>query len=214
MKADKGNCLVVLDREEYDSKMESLLADRSTYELVSRSPLKRQQKIDDYRCFKLRSTDGIPPAIRGSIKHHKGGYPLRPIVTCIGSALYNSSKFLTDILAPIQKCNGFSVANSQEFSNEIADVNIQDDETVVSFDVVSLFTAIPVDKACDYIRKKLEGDSSLHSRTKLDIEDIISLLNFVLSNNYFVYNDTMYKQIHGCAMGSLVSLVWFPVSLY
>ena len=62
MKADKGNCLVVLDREEYDSKMESLLADRNTYELVSRSPfgrierdlnatllnLKRQQKIDDY----------------------------------------------------------------------------------------------------------------------------------------------------------------------
>ena len=56
---------------------------------------------------------------------------------------------------------GFSVANSQEFSNEIADVNIQDDETMVSFDAVSLFTAIPADKACDYIRKKLEDDSSL-----------------------------------------------------
>ena len=105
MKADKGNCLVVLDREEYDSKMESLLADRSTYEVVSRSPfgrierdlnatllnLKGQQKIDDYTYFKLRSTDGIPPAIRGSIKHHKDVYPLRPIVTCIGSALYNTS---------------------------------------------------------------------------------------------------------------------------
>ncbi|XP_068705523.1 uncharacterized protein [Montipora foliosa] len=78
---------------------------------------------------------------------------------------------------------------------------------MVSFDVVSLFTAIPVDKACDYIRKKLEDDLSLHSRTNLDIEDIISLLNFVLSNNFFVYNDTIYKQIHGCAMGSPVSPV-------
>ena len=38
MKADKGNCVVVLDREVYDSKMESLLADRSTYEVVTRSP--------------------------------------------------------------------------------------------------------------------------------------------------------------------------------
>ena len=55
-------------------------------------------------------------------------------------------------------------------------------------------------------KKKLEDDSSLHSRTKLDIEDI-SLLNFVLSNNYFVYNDTIYKQIHGFAMGSPVSPV-------
>ena len=55
-------------------------------------------------------------------------------------------------------------------------------------------------------KKKLEDDSSLHSRTKLDIEDI-SLLNFVLSNIYFVYNDTIYKQIHGFAMGSPVSPV-------
>ena len=119
--------------------------------------LKRQQKIDDHTYFKLRSTDGNPPAIRGFNKHHKDGYPLRPIETCIGSALYNTSEFLTDILAPIQNGNGFSVANSQEFSNEIADVIIQDDETMVSFDVVSLFTAIPVDKACDYIRKKNRG---------------------------------------------------------
>ena len=61
MKPDKGNCLVVLDREEYDSKMESLLADRSTYEVVTRIKrdfnatllnLKRQQKIDDYTYFK------------------------------------------------------------------------------------------------------------------------------------------------------------------
>ena len=46
--------------------------------------------------------------------------------------------------------------------------------------LVSLFTAIPVDKAYDYIRKKSEDDSSLHSRTKLDIEDILSLLNLCM----------------------------------
>ena len=51
-------------------------------------------------------------------------------------------------------------------------------------------------------RRKIHDGSSLHSVTKLDIEDIISLLKLVLSNNYFVYNDTIYKQIPGCAMGS------------
>ena len=221
MKADKGNCFVVLDSTDYDNKMNSLLNDRNTYELVSKSPfrrierelnnrlstLKNQKKICDSTYRKLRSTDSMPPAIRGSIKHHKEGNPLRPIVSSIGSALYNTSKFLTNILTPLQNCNGFSVPNSSKFVDEISNIGIQDDEVMLSFDVVSLFTAIPVKKACDYIQNKLDCDESLHLRTNLDTTDIISLLNFVLSNNYFVYNDSVYKQIHGCAMGSPVSPV-------
>ena len=169
--------------------------------------LKKQNKINDSTYRKLRSTDAAPPAIRGSIKHHKTGYPLSPIVSCIGSALYNTSKFLTDILSPIHNSNGHSVLNSSNFANEVAHREISDDEVMLSFDVVSLFTAIPVQKACTYIRDKLNNDTSLASRTNLATDDVISLLEFVLSNNYFVYNDSTYKQIHGCAMGSPVSPV-------
>ena len=78
---------------------------------------------------------------------------------------------------------------------------------MVSFDVVSLFTAIPVDKACTYIRTKLENDDTLSDRTQLDTDDILRLLQFVLSDSFFVYNDITYKQIHGCAMGSPVSAI-------
>ncbi|XP_068692615.1 uncharacterized protein [Montipora foliosa] len=94
-----------------------------------------------------------------------------------------------------------------DFTKQVANQEIAEDEVMVSFDVVSLFTAIPVDKACDYIRKKLDEDTTLHLRTKLNTDDIISLLEFTLSNNYFMFNDTVYKQIHGCAMGSPVSPV-------
>ena len=87
----------------------------------------------------------------------------------------------------------------------MTDVTIDGDETMISFDVVSPFTAIPVDKACGYIRTKLAHDTSLIERTQLDVDDIIRLLTFVLSNSFFVYNNTTYKQIHGCAMGSPVS---------
>ena len=57
------------------------------------------------------------------------------------------------------------------------------------------------------ITTKLEQDSTPSSRTNLDIDDIIALLQFTLSNNYFVFNDIIYKQVHGCAMGSPVSPV-------
>ena len=107
-----------------------------------------------------------------------------------------------DILLPIQNLNGYSVLNSSQFANEVANMEISDDEVMVSFDVVSLFTTIPVNKACAYIRDKLNNDNTLHLRTSLNTDDIISLLEFILSNNYFVYNNCIYKQIHGCAMGS------------
>ena len=76
---------------------------------------------------------------------------------------------------------------------------------MISFNVVSLFTAIPVNKDCERIRTKLEAEYTLHQRTKLTVDDIISLLQFTLSNSYFTYNNIIYRQIHGCAMGSPVS---------
>ena len=74
------------------------------------------------------------------MKHHKQGNPLRLIVTSIGSALYNTPKFLADIISPLQNKNGFAVENSTQFAKEIADITIVDDEVMVSFDVTSLFT--------------------------------------------------------------------------
>ncbi len=219
MKADKGNCFVVMDKADYDAKMQELLSDHNTYDKVAKAPykkierelnsqllqLKQHHKLDERTYKKLHSTNGIPPAIRGSVKHHKPNNPLRPIVTCRNTTLYNTSKYLADILAPLQNNNGFSVTNSTDFAHKLSNTFIEDDEIMVSFDVVSLFTAIPVEKTCEHIRNKLLKDSTLQQRTNLTIDDIIKLLRFTLSNSYFNYNKQTYKQIHGCAMGSPVS---------
>ena len=44
--------------------------------------------------------------------------------------------------------NNNSGQSSTQFAREISSMKIDDDETMVSFDVVSLFTAIPVQKTC------------------------------------------------------------------
>ena len=72
-----------------------------------------------------------------------------------------SRRIRLKIEEPSQNGNGFSVSNSSKFVDEIANINIQDDEIMLSFDVVSLFTAIPVKKACEYIQSKLDCDDSL-----------------------------------------------------
>ena len=99
------------------------------------------------------------------------------------STLYNTSRFLTEILSPLENKNGFSLKNSSQFSKEMANLSIDKDDVMVSFDVISLFTAIPVTKACTYIKSKLNRDPTLPLQTNLTVDDIILLMEFTLSNN-------------------------------
>ena len=44
MKVDKGNCFVVMDRMEYDKKMQTLLSDSSTYNIVNKPPFRKIER--------------------------------------------------------------------------------------------------------------------------------------------------------------------------
>ena len=81
------------------------------------------------------------------------------------------------------------------------------DQVLVSFDVVSLFTNIPVDLAIKVATKSLRQDATLLQRTSLPVEDIIDLLSFCLNTTYFVFEGCYYQQVFGTAMGSPVSAV-------
>ena len=75
----------------------------------------------------------------------------------------------------------------------------------VLHDVVSLFTNTPIDKSLLIIRDKLVKDTTLNKRTNLTVDDIMDLLEFVLTTTYFSFRGTIYKQKFGTAMGSPVS---------
>jgi predicted GIY-YIG superfamily endonuclease len=76
---------------------------------------------------------------------------------------------------------------------------------MVSFDVSSLFTNVPVDESVEIILEKLKLDTSLHDRTNLKPESIVELLDMCLKNTYFSYKYEFYVQKHGAAMGPPVS---------
>ena len=57
----------------------------------------------------------------------------------------------------------------------------------------------------EIIRGRLEQDTTLHKRTKLSVDDIVKLLQFILTTTYFKANDCIYRQKFGAAMGSPVA---------
>ena len=60
---------------------------------------------------------------------------------------------------------------------------------MVSFDVESLFTNVPIEGAVQNTLRKLESDADLADRTTLTPVQIVDLLDFVLRSTYFQYNN-------------------------
>ena len=155
----------------------------------------------------LHSTDSIALRIFGLPKIHKSGFPFRPILSFINSPLYNLSKFIAVLLTPLVGTNGFTVKNSYEFVEQLKNLTINHDECIVLFDVISLFTKIPVDVAKTVVLERLKKDDTLDNRSGLTLIDIAAALNLCLDNTYLYFRGKFHRQIFGVAMGSPISVI-------
>ena len=68
----------------------------------------------------------------------------------------------------------------------------------------SLFTSIPLQLALDCTETAINNSTI---ELPLPTDDLMDLLNLCLTSTYFQYNGKHYKQLHGTAMGSPVSVV-------
>ena len=146
-----------------------------------------------------------PPQIYGLPKVHKESIPLRPIVSAIGSSTYRLAKELARILTPLAGGTETQVKNSTEFVQQIEEIEPQEGEVIVSFDVVSLFTKVPIQEAMQAIHSRLTQDESLEDRTTITVPDICHLTEMCLRSTYFKFQDVFFEQVEGTAMGSPLS---------
>ena len=99
------------------------------------------------------------------------------------------------------------MTNSAHFISTISSETIQDNKIMVSFDVESLFTNVPIDAAVQAALQRLENDPSHADRTTLTPAQIADFLTFLLRSTYFQYNGSNYEQKDSASMGSPVSAV-------
>ena len=102
--------------------------------------MRKENKFDNKTYFKLYPSDAIPPRLYGVIKAHKPekkklSYPMRTIVSTIGTAPYGTSKYLVDIIQPTLNKNKHRIINSSSFVNEAATWETTQEEIPVYFNV-------------------------------------------------------------------------------
>ena len=77
---------------------------------------------------------------------------------------YRLAKELAHTLSPLAGKGDSFVKNSTHFASDAHTIEI-DGDLLVSFDVVSLFTRVPIDEALKVIKQRLKEDEMLMDRT-------------------------------------------------
>ena len=96
---------------------------------------------------RIRPNDASTANFYGLPKTHKENIPLKPIVSLPRSPTYELSKYLAMILYLLFKKSPDTIDNTNEFVANFKDLKLEPEEIMISFDVVSLFTSIPLDTA-------------------------------------------------------------------
>ena len=128
---------------------------------------------------------------------------MRPIVLFCGSPTYQLSKHLAKTLKPLTDASDHKLQSTENFIDAIKTVQIPNNHRLVSFDVKSLFTSIPLQLALDCTGTLLQQTAD-NTPLPLSNDKIMDLRKLCLESTFFQYNGRHY---HGTAMGSPVSVV-------
>lgn len=217
-RSDKGGHTVVLSTEQYNDRLTIMLNDDS-YQVSLINPLEVLISEEGLFIKKLKKDPSVAKLFKGLplyepqtlllskfyglIKIHKKDFPLRPITAMIGSVGYLLGKVFNEMLNKVFPVTRFHIRDSYQFVRFLNKVRIKKNDQLVSFDVVSMFTSIPIDLVREIILSK---SNKFFDEFSLNRADLNALIDFLLVEcTYFTAQDKIFKQIKGLPMGSCIS---------
>ena len=158
-------------------------------------PNKMERIIGDFK----------PGYFYGNVKSHKGGNPLRPIISQIPLPTYRLAKKLNGILQPYIPTT-YSLRSTSEFvaiirSNERRGM-------LASLDVTSLFTNVPLEKTIDILANYAYHHDSL-AAPEIPEKTMKAMLRLCTKEAPFRSpQGEMFQQVDGIAMGSPLGVLF------
>lgn len=231
-KGDKGAGIVVMDRVDYQNKIEDMLKDTDTYTELEKDITGEIKLLADIELTQLLNNNYINkkqfksltnfiaecPKFYGVPKIHKKTCPLRPIVSQMNGPTRKIHDLLDAYLETAEKNIPYLLQDTTAFINLLKNKQhlITNKTILVTLDVVSLYTNIPqiegAKEVGDFYEEAIPNWSSpLKPITK---QELINLLLFSLQNTVFTFNSKYYKQNYGCSMGAQSSVKFANIFMH
>ena len=217
--ADKGGAIVMWSTTDYEKEALSQLNNSKYYEhipaksntVISKQTTKITKYVKDL--FKFGDIDYrtlqylIPPSPPSTPifyllpKIHKPENPGRPIISGCDSPTDRLSSFIDFHLKPLCNTLPSYIKDTDHFLQTIFDLDtpLPPNTIVATIDVKSLNTNIPHTEGINAV---LEALDNKHGRMWPLRKIIHQFLEYILKENYFTFNDKLYLQKHGTAMGT------------
>lgn len=231
--ADKNLGLTLMDRAWYDGEIVRQLADTNTYRPVSYESIpiraiyvkicaiadlaKKQGLISaeaaKFILNKVTSHTAKVPQIYILPKVHKEPLKGRPIIPGVSWITTPASILVDDLLQPLLQHVPTVLADSKSLVIELNRTAFpQPDCRLITADVSSLYTEIPIDKGLAFIKVLMREHPDLIPPA---LQALISdLLRIVMENNYLQFGGKYYHQIKGTAMGTPAAVVFANIFMY
>ena len=115
--------------------------------------------------------------------------PLRPIISTIYTASYQLVKYLAKLLSPLAQSN-YTINSTKDLMIKIKNEKIPENYEMVSFDVKSLFTSVPLEHTIDIIIKRIYEKHEI--TTVFTKHEMKKLPTICTKNVHFRYNNNIY----------------------
>ena len=214
---DKGIGICLMKKETYNEKLLSIL-NQPQFEKVIQTrknakhpvlkeqeriidklkALKANNKIDEHLYQSFHPTGSQPARLYGLAKVHKASIPTRPVLSMPGSAYHPIAQQVTKWLSVVPECN--INTSTKLIADSLKAVKLEEDEVIVSFDVSSLYTNVPIQEAIQICADLLY--SGEHALPPVDKQTFIELLELCTCDVLMLTHDGYYRQKDGLAMGS------------
>ena len=114
------------------------------------------------------------------------------------------------LLKPLGRSQ-YTITNTSHFIRKIKQNTIPPGYSHVSFDVVSLFTNVPLDDTIEIILRRIYDNKEIE--TDIERNDLKNLLLLCTKHVHFTFQNQTYIQTDGVAMGSPIGSILADISM-